>query len=208
MQAPASEHRLGGANTSSLRAATPDDADDIAAVHVRSWRAAYRDILAPAFLAGLSVARRAAGWREALAGNDSQVLLVREAGRLLGFVSHGPCRDAGAPAGQGEIMAIYVDPPAWGGGIGQRLLGQALSDLQRGGFDAVSLWVMSRNAPARRFYARAGFHEVPGSATTFELGAQPVEEVCYRRALSGPTPGPHGLTTEGGVGVPCANSRR
>ena len=205
MDAPASEHRPDGASMPSLMSATTDDADDIAAVHVRSWQTAYRDILAPDFLAGLSVARRAAGWREALARKDSQVLLAREAGRLLGFVSHGPCRDAGAAAGQGEVMAIYVDPPAWGRGIGQRLLDRALRDLQRGGFDAVSLWVMARNAPARRFYALAGFHDVPGSATTFELGGQPVEEVCYRRALAGPTPGQHGLTGGGGAGVPCAD---
>lgn len=193
------------ATETELLAATPADADDIAAVNVRSWQAAYRDILTPTFLAGLSVARRAAGWREALARKDSQVLLVREAGRLMGFVSHGRCRDAGAPVGQGEVMAIYVDPPAWGRGLGQRLLGQALRDLQRGGFDAVSLWVMARNAPARRFYARAGFQEVPGSVQLFELDSSPVEEVCYLRTLSGPTPGQHGLTGGGGAGVPCAD---
>lgn len=191
-----------------LLMATPADADDIAAVHVRSWQAAYRDILAPDFLAGLSVARRAAGWREALARHDPQVLLARQAGRLLGFVSHGPCRDADAAAGQGEIMAIYVDPPAWGRGIGQWLLGQALRELQRGGFDAVSLWVMARNAPGRRFYEQAGFHAVPGSAQVFELGGRQVHEICYRRATTGPTPGQHGLTTGDGAGVPCADTRR
>lgn len=36
--------------------ATPAHAADIAAVHVRAWRAAYADILAPDFLAGRSAA--------------------------------------------------------------------------------------------------------------------------------------------------------
>jgi hypothetical protein len=38
----------------SVRAATPDDAAAVAGVHVRSWQAAYRGLIADAYLDGLN----------------------------------------------------------------------------------------------------------------------------------------------------------
>jgi hypothetical protein len=46
-----------------IRKATPEDARAIAEVHVKSWRAAYRDLLPQDFLQGLSVDRREQQWQ-------------------------------------------------------------------------------------------------------------------------------------------------
>ena len=50
-----------------VRWATADDAAAIAAVHIASWRAAYRGLLPDAVLDSLSLEARTDHWREWLA---------------------------------------------------------------------------------------------------------------------------------------------
>jgi ribosomal protein S18 acetylase RimI-like enzyme len=168
-----------------IRTASPDDADGIAAVHVRSWQAAYADILDPAWLAALSVEHRARGWRAALADPASRTAVTQHGGQITGFVSLGACRDAGAPASQGEVMALYAAPEVWGQGHGLALLDHALALLQADGFRAVSLWVLAGNQRALRFYMAAGFQPIAGSEKVFALGGRQVAEVACLRPLPG-----------------------
>jgi hypothetical protein len=52
---------MAAARATAVRPATPDDADAIASVHVRSWQAAYRGIVPDAMLDALSIQRGPAG---------------------------------------------------------------------------------------------------------------------------------------------------
>ncbi|HSI48927.1 MAG TPA: GNAT family N-acetyltransferase [Ideonella sp.] len=163
---------------------TESDAQGIATVHVRSWQASYAAILPLHFVAELSIEQRTERWRGILARQDSNTRVMRdEAGQVLGFVSHGPCRDEGALHTRGEIWALYALPGAWGQGVGRALLQRALSDLLARGCDSVSLWVLSGNQRGIRFYRAAGFTEVAGSAKLLELGGQTVEEMQMIRPL-------------------------
>lgn len=166
-----------------VQSATPDDAPAIAAVHVRSWQAAYAGLLDTDFLRSLSVEQRSDAWRRAIETGQGGVLVARAGGEVLGFVSSGRCRDAGADAAQGEIWALYALESAWGRGVGRALLAAALDALRGAGFTTCSLWVLAANARGLRFYRAAGFAEVPGSRQRFELGGRQVEEVACRRSL-------------------------
>jgi len=168
-----------------VRTALPADADGIAAVHIGSWQSAYADILDPAWLATLSVASRATGWRKVLADPAARVAVAEQTGQVTGFVSHGPCREAGAPPSRGEIMALYAAPAVWGQGHGRALLAHALAQLQADGFQSVWLWVLAGNQRAIRFYEAAGFQRVAGSETALALGGRQVDEVAYLRPLPG-----------------------
>ncbi|RSS31975.1 GNAT family N-acetyltransferase, partial [Streptomyces sp. WAC08241] len=53
-----------------IREALPGDADALAAVHVLSWRAAYRGLLPRPYLEGLDAEERAAAWRTRLTAPD------------------------------------------------------------------------------------------------------------------------------------------
>lgn len=160
-----------------LRPATLDDCPGIAAAHVASWRAAYDGILDAQLLASLSESARAEGWRSVLRAGRSKLTVAEVAGRIAGFVSYGRCRDAGADAAQGEIWALYVDPADWNTGVGRRLLGEAVDDLERDGYRRVSLWVLAANGRARRFYRVAGFGDVSGASRMERVGAGRVEQV-------------------------------
>lgn len=169
-----------------MRIDTPTQTDipDLARVHVQSWQAAYAGLLDAGYLAELSVQERALSWQRILAAGASTTWVARDdSGRVQAFVSHGPCRDRGAPADRGEIWALYAHPDAWGLGAGRRLMDCALQSLQAQGMHSVSLWVLRGNQRATRFYEAAGFAEVPGSVQRFELGGRTVEEEAWLRFL-------------------------
>ena len=99
-----------------IRRALPADARAIAEVAVRGWQTAYRGLMPDEFLAGLSVAGRAAAWREMLdrdADGGIPAWLAERDGRAVGFVSSGPPRDEDVPLPGAEVYAIYVLPEEW-----------------------------------------------------------------------------------------------
>ncbi len=160
------------------------DARGIAEVHVASWRAAYRGLLPQVLLDGLSVERRAEGWRENLrrgGGNETWVA-VGAAQRVLGFVSVGRSRDDDAADSVGELLAIYLRPELWGAGVGGGLHAAALTTLSRR-FDEATLWVLDGNSRARGFYERHGWCR-DGSTKHETLGGADVVEVRYRKPLA------------------------
>lgn len=140
-----------------VRQATPDDAPAIAAVHVRSWQAAYREIVPERVIAERTVEVRERQWREWL-GLRTRVLVGIRGESLAGF-----CATSGT-----EVAALYVDPPAWRTGVGGALLARALDGLRAGGATQVTLWVFEANHRARGFYARHGFVADGGTEAEYE----------------------------------------
>jgi ribosomal protein S18 acetylase RimI-like enzyme len=163
-----------------IRTANLEDAFEIARIHVRSWQAAYADILAAEFLSRLSIADRTQRWRDILQKNASQTLVAHRNDDVVGFVSFGHWRTEGAEKSQGEIWALYAAPEVWGQGVGKALLMQALSGLRALGRNDVLLWVLSKNHRGINFYRAFGFISVPGSEKVLDMGGLEVEEVCYR----------------------------
>lgn len=157
--------------------ASLQDLRAVAELHVASWQGAYVGILPGDYLANLSVERREASWRQVVAEGRSELLVAEDGASVVGFVSFGPCRDADAPAGRGEIWAIYVLPRAWSTGVGRALWSAARERLSAAGFRSVSLWVIAGNERAIRFYSAAGFNIEPGSEKAFELGGTTVHEI-------------------------------
>lgn len=160
-----------------LRCAREDDAEDLAEVHIATWRAGYADVFPAAFLESLDHDRRATWWRRLLHGGARvHVAVVGE--RVVGFCHPGPADDKG----WGEIFAIYVHPDHWGRGHGRALLLAGEETLRSTGFDRALLWVLEQNQRGRRFYERQGW--VVGKPFRLEeIGGVQVEEVRYETAL-------------------------
>ncbi len=174
----------GDAPRYAVRSATVEDATGIAEVHVASWREAYRDLRPRALLDGLSVERRAAGWRREIsaAGSGGVLVATDPAGRVVGFVHTCRSRDDDAGAGVGELTSVYVRPDVCGRGVGSRLHEAALADLAVE-FDEATLWVLAHNARSRAFYERKGWRP-DGAVKPDAIGGADVVEVRYRRPVS------------------------
>lgn len=141
-----------------IRLATVEDAEQIAAVHVQSWQGAYRGLLPNDFLANLSLERRITQWQNILSDPVNVVPVYEDNGVVVGFVSYGRTRDEDLNQDKtGEIYAIYLLPARWGQGFGAALMQEGLARLQEQGHVAVSLWVLAGNERAIRFYEQFGF---------------------------------------------------
>lgn len=163
-----------------VREADFDDAAGIADVHVRTWRAAYRDLLPAAYLDTMSDIRHAAMWADVLDQTDRVgVTLIAEAGKagIIGFADCG--RERGIRArDHGEISALYVLPDWQRRGVGRALVQAAARALAAGGMTQLVIWVLQENARARGFYAHIGGTLGETRRSGF-LGLD-LTEVCYR----------------------------
>jgi GNAT superfamily N-acetyltransferase len=167
-----------------VRDVTPGDVAAGTRLQVASWREAYAGIIPAGYLAAMSAAEREQRHLARVTDPEPRAayLLAERDGRIVGMTNVGPARDDGLdPSTTGEIRAMYADPGAWSTGVGAALMHAALARLIRGGFTAVTLWVLEDNARARLFYERWGFR-LDGARQVVELGA-PVAEVRYALAL-------------------------
>ena len=167
-----------------IRLATDADVDAIAALHVKSWQAAYRVAFPNEYLDTLDVPKRARMWRRILAEGKASLAVQELEGHIAGFLCVGPSRDADAAAGTGEISALHVDPEAWRGGHGRSLMDWALGQARARAWRVLTLWVLRDNARARRFYEAMGF-ATDGATHLKSFDGIEIPEVRYARTLAG-----------------------
>lgn len=139
-----------------IRAAKPDDRLQVAQVHVRSWQVGYRGLLASDYLEQIDVAERAARYTfDVLESSSPRTFVYEREGKLLGFITVSVgSRGEGS---EGEVMALYVDPDFWSGGVGRELMKFALGWLDEQGATEARLWVLEGNERGIRFYVSGGW---------------------------------------------------
>jgi ribosomal protein S18 acetylase RimI-like enzyme len=165
------------------RPAQPEDALQIAMIHVYAWQSAYRGIVPDEYLDSLSIEQRASGWRQILSRSPEDVWVALENDEVLGWISAAASRDSDAGPATGEIWAIYVAPEHWRTGIGRMLCEGAEQRLGKQGMDEVTLWVLRDNQRALRFYQSHGFSIDPGIEKTEGKTGAKLIEVRMRKRL-------------------------
>jgi ribosomal protein S18 acetylase RimI-like enzyme len=187
-----------------IRAGTPADAAQVAAVQREGWSAAYQGIVAPEIIDRATAPDGGARVRQSFRTRPWQRMVVAVAagqpatGRpgpgIVGYASFGPETDvlstpwphpltaAGEDRSVAELYALYVRPAWWSTGTGRALMDRVLARTSEAGYRSVTLWVLRDNQRARRFYQRAGF--APDGAANVLEGLGGVTELRYRRPLS------------------------
>jgi len=161
--------------------AGPSDAEDLAHVHVTSWRETYRGLLPDAFLARMSEAAHARRFARSLLHPQPNEVILVAADRcgISGYAAGGPSRSGAA--GEGEIATLYILRAAQGQGLGGRLMADAARALAAQGATSLMISVLRDNIRARGFYEHLGgvaaaARPEPGP------GGQLLYEVAYRWA--------------------------
>ncbi len=179
----------------SLRWASVDDAEGVAAVHIGAWKVAYTGLLPKEMLDALSLTERSTGWSEWISasltgeptdgphGPSHRLIVAEAAGRIVGWASFGSGRDSGARH-DGELAGLYVHPDWWSHGVGAALLARVESELASEGFRAGYLWVLRDNARAVGFYTTHGWIADGGEKYLPVGDDEVIPEVRHRRALS------------------------
>ena len=157
-----------------IREADARDRDAIAALHLASWRDAYRGVLPDGFLDGALADELGALWT----GRDLErtVTLVSDAtDGLDGFAC---ClTDRSVP----YVDNLHVRPARRGGGTGAALMQALFARLRGAGHGMADLTVLEGNVRARAFYRRQG--GIEGGARAAMLVGHPIREVPVRFAL-------------------------
>ena len=158
-----------------IRPETPDDAEAVARVHVRAWQGGYAGLIPAEVLSRLNPAAWAQRRREMATADPEQpftTLVATDDAGIGGFVTFGPYRidqnRDNLDERYGEIVSMYVDPGAWGRGLGTALMRAACAGLTARGWTELRLWVLAGNTRARRFYERAGL-ATDGAQSSYEL---------------------------------------
>ena len=138
-----------------IRAATPEDAPEMARIHVRSWQETYRGVMTDEMLDDPQfVATRARFWMRGLTEErfaHHRVAVAEYGGELIGIAQSAPPTDADATWSQ-QLNVLYVLASAHGTGAGAGLLDAVLSPSE-----AAALWVADPNPRAQAFYRKHGF---------------------------------------------------
>jgi len=159
--------------------AGPADAEELARVHVRSWRETYRGVLPDAYLARMSEAGFARKFRRALTfpGPNEVTLAAATPHGLLGYVQAGPSR--ARIEGEAEVATLYLLREAQGLGLGKRLMVGAARAMAAQGARSLILSVLQDNVRARGFYQHLGGEPGPPRPERGPGGAL-LNEVAYR----------------------------
>lgn len=178
-----------------IRRELPDDAEQIAGVHVRGWQAGYAGVMPSEVLDRLNVnawAQRRREWGTADPDHPFTTYVAEGPHGIEGFVSVGPYRNnqdhEDLDPVWGEVLALYVDPPRWSTGVGQALLATGCDHLAAEGRGHLRLWVLEEATRACRFFEHAGL-TADGERQTYTIplagGRDPValDEVRYTVAI-------------------------
>ena len=157
---------------------------------MRTWRAAYVDIVPQPYLDGLSVDKRETALREGLARGKPEMWVAVNDAQVIGWIAFGPSRDADALPAMGEVEALYVLPEHWSTGVGRELWHAAAARLIERGFPALTLWVLEDNARAIRFYTATGLKPNPTTRKTISIGGKALAEVRYETSAGPSLPPP------------------
>ena len=169
-----------------IRAATPDDAETLAALAERTFR--------DTFSADNSSADVEAYIRDALSLEHALAELADISNTFLLAVINGSEQPAGYTklrAGPAEtcvsgprpieLERIYVDRHAIGHGVGAALMRASLDTAQSAGCQTLWLGVWERNTRAISFYERWGFETVGDHV--FQLGSEAQRDLIMQRPV-------------------------
>lgn len=141
-----------------IKRAGLDDAEVVGLLTSRSWQAGYRGIVPDEYLAGVTPELRAERFRAVLVQRpDVKFYFVLVDDIPAGVMNLHPCGDENAK-GCGEIGVFYFLPEYWGKGCAAPAMEFAIDRLKKRSFSVAVLWVLEKNARARRFYEKQGFY--------------------------------------------------
>lgn len=160
----------------SIRQATPADAAAIARVHVDTWRAAYRGIVADDVLNGLNVIDKTQQWQEWLQSGLLVFVAEDNTAGIVGFCSGGRNRDKNLPH-HAEIYTLYILQAHQRKGYGRALMRAISAAFVARGYESMLIWVLEHNPQGRAFYEKMG--GIALKQKEFVLGSQPLIEIGY-----------------------------
>jgi GNAT superfamily N-acetyltransferase len=147
-----------GSADASVRPARGADAGAVGAVQARCWRQTYAALAPREVLARLDPAVLAERWRGAVTTPPPRhaVLVACTGATVIGFAALAPSAAPDASPGDGELVALEVDPAHRRAGHGSRLLAASVDTLRASGFTTLYAWCPAQDEARHAFFVSAG----------------------------------------------------
>ena len=155
-----------------IRIAVPSDVQQIAEIHVQSWKETYTGIINQDILDNLSVEKRLQLWQKLVVDENHRLFVYERDGEILGFLDGflNPNKNIA------EIKAFYFLKQLKGQGFGRAMFEKFYQTIQPEQHQLLHLGVINHN-PSRYFYEKMGGQMI-GEEEIPEYG-EGVNEVFY-----------------------------
>ncbi len=158
-----------------IRTAKIEDNSKIAAIGIKCWQDAYKDVFPDDLLDNLSLEKRLEQRLSWFSLPNKFSIIAHIEDEIIGYCDFGESRSPQfAP---GEIYSLYVLPEYKGYGIGKILSQEAIKQLGLNNLAPFIVTTLEVNFPARKFYEKLGFKEVDHIMT--EVDDTLYKEVVY-----------------------------
>lgn len=150
--APDSIVPMSAADDYTFRPFTPDDAEELAKLHIQIWRDTYTGLMDQDKLDALDPLAGAQRWRDWMESDDAPATLgaFTPDGQIAGWITVGAAREDDAPSDR-ELWVLNVAKEHHGTGLAHELMRRELAD------GPAYLWVVDGNDRAQAFYRKYGF---------------------------------------------------
>lgn len=169
-----------------IRSAGIADVSTIAAINVRGWQAAFRNIIPEDFLDQMDAETKESFVGRVISrGPPYHVAVAVEEETVIGYVMLGPPISEDLDASRvHELYSLYIEPDRIGTRLGHHLMDHVLEYLRNGEWNHAVLWTFQDAERASRFYERTGWFP-DGAEKTEEIPeGNPVIQVRYRMNLN------------------------
>ena len=163
-----------------IRLAVPDDAPDMAEVHMRSWEAAYKDIIPSDYIREKNAGRPAL-WEKILCSDNTTQYIIKKDGKTAGMLGMGASRDDDVSKDTYELMGLYLLPEYFRQGIGTQAMEFAFAKARSLEMKIMTVWLLEENLNAKMFYEKFGF-VADGKSNERDFG-KPLKSIRMRRDL-------------------------
>ncbi len=134
-----------------VRKARLSDIQEIALIHVQSWKSAFKGLMPDRYINSYTLVDRETEWLSILDSGSESVIIAEENNKLVGFLSFSK------NVNFLYLSKLYLCPSIYGKGVGCLLMKQLESDAQLACIDLIRLYVLDSNQSAIKFYSKQGF---------------------------------------------------
>lgn len=138
-----------------IRYATVTDIEQMAVVHLKSWKQVYKGIFSQSYLNQLTTQKWTEQFKKDILSKKIQYLIVAYNDKILGVIGFGTERFLNY-AQSGEIYSFYVLPAYQNQTYGKQLLTQVIS-LMKSSYSKIFVRVVVENEKAYQFYVKNNF---------------------------------------------------
>ncbi|GAB0175277.1 MAG: GNAT family N-acetyltransferase [Candidatus Altimarinota bacterium] len=137
-----------------IRKGNPNDAENIAKVHIESWKTTYKGIIDAQYLDDLSLEDKIVKWENILQDKDIVVYVAEKNNTIIGFIALEKLKKE-IHGHDGLISSLYILEQYQRMNIGNRLFKEAMEYLKILQCKKILVWVLKEN-PSKHFYEKMG----------------------------------------------------